>query len=326
MTGDRRHSTTRTLLTGVLVVLLLGGGVAGASGWFNEVHVRAGVSSGTWSPSPTPTPTPEPSDGSGGQSGGTPTPDPSGGTDTPAGRVITPGNADTVISATTWTQRDGGPLTSGTSADNPGRGLCAVVDVHGVPGATLPWQLDIDLAGAPFNGENPGIAYRDGQSVRTLDATHLRVEGTVALGGATHRSVTLCTDGWLHSQVPVLAGASTATTTAPTWSGGTAGSGDVCVTTTVTGQVDDLADNPFYYGWSHSLDLGAAVQEYSRQRTTQPRHVVFTPGPASGYNYRIDGAGSDWMDFRPGYQLSSSTLSALRGTGQVAVKACLTAN
>lgn len=321
------HRTTRALLAGVLVVLLLGGGVAGASGWFDQAHFSAGVSSGTWTSAPTPEPSP--SSGDGDQGDGTPQPSPQpstpGGGQTPADRVITAGNANTVVASVVWTEKDGGAITSATSAGNAGRELCAAVVVTGSTDSPATWQLAVDLSGAPFYGERPNLHYESEWRATAEDSANLELTGRDAISVSQTRTIHLC-NFWLHGQLPVADGFSMPHPSAPVWTGGTPGLGDLCVEMTVSGTVTDLEANPFFFGWSHTLDLTDALTEYNLHSTAPVRNVVFTPGPQSGHAYRIDGAGSDWMPFRSSYELSSGVLTALRGTASTTIRACLTPN
>lgn len=319
MTHPRRRVTARTLVIGILTVTLLGAGVAGAAGWFDDAQFRAGVSSGSWSPTPGPTVPPKPSPGP-------TTPDHT----VPADGAFQPGNSRTEISAVTWTDGGGAEITSGTSASNPGRQECAAVTVRGradssAAETSTPWQVLVDYTQAPYHGERPNFGWVEGQHVSDADATHFLISGVVTLSPGQQQVVQVC-NYWQYAQLPAAEGISDITVGDPWWTGTGVGEGDLCVEVDVIGTVTDLTADPFFHGWSHQVDLSEATRIYRSARPTDPSHVVFTPGPEGGYSYRIDSESTDWMPFRQAYQLSSSTTTFLRGTGSVSLRACLTQN
>lgn len=327
----RMHRTTRTLLAGVLVVLLLGGGVAGASGWFDEAHFSAGVSSGTW----TATPTPEPSSGDGDQGGGTPesSPEPStpGGADsagTAATRVIVPGDEQTVITSLTWTDALGNAPVSGNSTDVGGTWstrLCAVVSVTSTATVWTPWSLHVNLSGQPFDGAiSSGFTKGGGATNVVVTPGNSRYDLiTGSSNGASPdvqwnsdwnnrylmqgRTVTftLCTNAPIPS--PADPGYYTVVP-GPV----TVQDSDYCLPLTVTGK-QDISENPFFFGWETDVDLTGLLTDVS-QAGRAVNYISWTP--TSGVTVQQD------SDVSTLYHVRSGALTSIRGGGSVTVTAC----
>lgn len=311
MTSTSARTVRRTLGVLLTVVVLAGLGGAAWAAWSARVTVTAGVSSGTWTSTPVPTPSP---------SGSTnPTTPPATGTG-----IITVGNATTAMSEVTWTDFSGNALTPGTSASNPGRQTCALVQVRGTGATASPWRLDVDISGAPFYGTNPGFVYDGAWTLSQPNPTTLTLTGTSPLTSAQSVQVRLCSY-WIHAPVPAApSGAWTATTGDPQWS---ADHSRVCQTLSITGTATDLTAAPFYVGWDTTLDLTAAAALYATTTGRQPDTTVFTPDPQYGYAYVIDGNASGsgaWRNsFAPHVELANGTTTALLGTGSTSVTACV---
>lgn len=309
MRGNSGRTVRRTLGVLLTVAVLAGIGGAAWAAWSTRVTVIAGVSSGTWTTTPTPSPT-----------------DPGDSTTAPTANtgIISVGNSTTAMSDVTWTDSSGNPLTSGTSADNPGRQTCAVLEVHGTSQTPSPWSLDVDISGAPFYGTNPGFAYDGAWTLSQRDSSTLTLTGTASLTDTQSVKVRLC-NYWIHASVP-------STTTGP-WAASTsdaqwnADSTRVCQTLTVTGTATDLNATPFYFGWDTTLDLTSAAAVYTQTTGRQPDTTVFTPDPQYGYAYAIDGdsttSGSWRNSFASTVSLSNGTTTALLGTGSTSVTACV---
>lgn len=307
-TGSRR-TVRRTLGVLLTVVVLAGLGGAAWAAWSAKVTVTAGVSSGTWTTSPTPTPSNSPES--------TTTPNASTG-------IITVGNTTTTMSDVTWTDFSGNALTPGTSASNPGRQTCALVQVRGTGATASPWRLDVDISGAPFYGENPGFVYDGAWALSQSDSSTVTLTGTSSLTSAQSVQVRLC-NYWIHTSVPsTTTGTWTATTSDPQWN---ADSSRVCQTVTIAGTATDLNTTPFYYGWDTTLDLGPAAELYLQRTGRQPDTTVFSPDPQYGYAYAIDGDSSgsgSWRNsFASTVRLSNGKTTALLGTGSTSVTACV---
>lgn len=325
--------TTRTLLAGVLVVMLLGGGVAGASGWFDEAHFSAGVSSGTWTSTPTPEPSPSSTDGD--QGSGTPQPSPRpstpGGGQTPADRVITAGNDHTVVSSVTWADdRAGTAPVPGTSQTNRSRGFCATVVISGADTAPGPWALTVDLSVPPFEGNAPNTDdWGNGGTVtvsrqgNTLFLTGVQQDWAHPdISSAQTRTLVLCTSnlGWQVETVPEDTYWKASQTPAY-WD---EANGRACTVLTVQGTVTDLGANPFYFGWSRVVDLSATKELFAlKNGGTQGEGLSSSPQTAGGDNFKVQRGPGDGP-VADQYTLTSSFNSAIRGMGEYSVTICVT--
>lgn len=311
MTSTSARTVRRALGVLLTVVVLAGLGGAAWAAWSARVTVTAGVSSGTWTSTPVPTPSP---------SGSTnPTTPPATGTG-----IITVGNATTAMSEVTWTDFSGNALTPGTSASNPGRQTCALVQVRGTGATASPWSLDVDISGAPFYGTNPGFVYDGAWTLTQPNPTTLTLMGTSPLTSAQSVQVRLC-NYWIHTSVPsTTTGTWTATTSDARWN---ADSSRVCQTVTITGTATDLNAAPFYFGWDTTLDLSSAAALYAQTMGRQPDTTVISPDPQYGYAYVIDGDSSDSGSWRNSFsstvRFSSGKTTALLGTGSTSVTACV---
>lgn len=333
MKDRRARLTTRTLIVGVLVVVLLGGGVAGAASlWSSRVQVSAGVSSGTWTSTPTPEPSPSSSDGDQGSGTPQPSPQPStpGGGQTPADRVITAGNANTVVTSVTWADdRIGTAPVPGTSQTNRSRGFCATVVISGVDTAPGPWALTVDLSVPPFEGNAPDTGeWSDGGTVTvsrqgdTLFLTGVQQDWAHPdISSAQTRTLMLCTNnlGWQVGTVPFDT-YWTASQTPPYWD---EANGRACTVLTVRGTVTDLGANPFYFGWSRVVDLSATKELFAEEHGTQGKGLSSSPQTSGGDNFSVRRGSGDGL-VADQYTLTSSFNSAIRGTGQYPVTICVT--
>lgn len=307
-TGSGR-AVRRTLGVLLTVVVLAGLGGAAWAAWSAKVTVTAGVSSGTWTTSPTPTPSSSPES--------TTTPATSTG-------IITVGNTTTAMSDVTWTDFSGNALTPGTSANNVGRQMCAVLQVSGTSTTPSPWSLNVDISGAPFYGAYPGFVYDGAWALSQPDSSTVTLTGTSSLTSAQSIQVRLC-NYWIQTSVPsTTTGTWTATTSDAQWN---ADSSRVCQTVTITGTATDLNVAPFYFGWDTTLDLSSAAALYAQTTGRQPDTTLFSPDPQYGYAYVIDGDSSgsgSWRNsFASTVRLSNGKTTALLGTGSTSVTACV---
>lgn len=338
MKDRRARLATRTLIVGVLVVVLLGGGVAGAASlWSSRVQVSAGVSSGTWTTSSSPDPSPSPSSSTGddgGQDGTTPEPipEPSTGGTVPAGtaatKVIVPGDDQTVITSLSWTDSSGNVPVSGNSAGGGGTWstrLCATVTVTSTATDWAPWSLHVILSGQPFDGAtSSGFSHGGGTGnvvVTSGNSGYDEIVGSTNGSGpgadwntdwnnkylmrGKAATFTLCTN------TPVPSPADPGYYSAVQGTVSVQGS-DYCVPVTVTGK-QDISENPFFFGWEKDVDLTgllAAVSDAKRAVS----YISWTPN--NGMTVQQDSSVSTL------YHVRSGELTSIRGSGSVTVTAC----
>lgn len=201
----------------------------------------------------------------------------------PAGPVYA-GNAETVTTDLVWT----------SISNNPVQG-CFAVDVSTTSTTPVVWRITMDLAEAPFNGQETGYAIQGPGGVyetyaSTPSAGHLQIGGTASgtrrtiVAGQTYH-VEVCHWGLPPGvQAP---SAYTVSTVRGTWTDTRA-----CLVTTVTGN----GTSEFYVGWTVTLDMQSAVTRLQSAGRTfdalthSGNHweQTWTPAPGVGpYAYTI---------------------------------------
>ncbi len=219
------------------LLILAMAGLIGATGimkttsasWNDSTNFAAQVSSGNWGTPPTPT-----------NEGG-----------------ISPGNPHTVINDIVWTI-------------NGSRQFCTEVVISGATATANHWAINIDLTQPPFYGVNSNQVNTNGTGVvTTTSATTVRITGNSAnnrnspwnpqwnntpITSAQVARLTICIyNAPVPAPPPTSTGWYTVSTGRGTWTDTKA-----CVVTTVTSTKTDLANYPYYFGWTTQLDLSAA--------------------------------------------------------------------
>lgn len=191
--------------------------------------------------------------------------------------------------------------------------------VTGVDDTPRHWAIRVDLDAPPWNGAAVGqidlngtgtITVENPRSVLITGRTHgggfdPRTNNT-PLTSARTATITICN---YNAPVPPPADPSwyTVTTTQGRWT-----DREACVVVTVATTRDDLASNPFFYGWTATVDLIAAKARITDAGRTL-NHVSWSPYP--------NGATDFWASpesYQPpldSYTLTSGFNAALRAAG-----------
>ncbi len=297
-----RRPGVRTTLTAAAAAVIVLGAVSAVrptvAAWTDSAHVAVAASAGTWTTQP-----------------------PS----TPANSVIVPGSPTTSISTINW---------SVAPQPDSNLGFCVSLTVTGTTPQPTPWELRVDLDKPPFNGvEWSRVDYSGNNQVNRRpasgDATTLVVTGMSQPSGPWNAQYN---NALLSSSQTLTVGLCVSTAGIPdvgqpSWYSTSASRGEwsdtkACKILTVKGKVSDLTANPFYFTWVATLDLTDAKQ-------------------------RIQGAGKtpDWVDWSPvwpdasrdtftsnppgnkpvpdSYALTGGRRTAIRGTSEVTVRACV---
>ena len=215
---------------------------------------------------------------------------------------ISSANADTVIRSIDWNI-------------SRARQVCTVANVTGIDGTPRAWAIRIDLTASPWNRTAPSQIDLNGTGTVTLESpSSVLITGRSGRGAFNPRfnntpitntqtaAVTICN---YNSPVPPPADPSwySVTTAQGTWTDTQA-----CVVVTVT--ASGLATDPFFYGWTTSVDLTAAKARISGAGRTL-NFVGWSPYPNG-----IDNYAANPVAYQPpldSYTLTSGFDFALRG-------------
>lgn len=266
------------------------------AGWSDAVNFKAVASAGSWSTQPPAT---------------------------PANSVIVNGNTTTSITAIKWD----------IDAAQGNLGFCASVTIKGTTASPARWELDADLDKPPFSGQPSldGIYYQDKTQVKlSLAPGNPRIMVITGVGdpgqpwNSNYNNVMLDSSKTLTiklcvstAMVPGLGQPSwyTATTTRGDWTDTRA-----CKVLTVTGKVQDLTANPFYFGWKANLDLTDAKARVAEHKTIND--VSWSPWPSNGYQFYATPNSSAAVPDT--FFITSGRMTVIKGTQRVTITACVT--
>ena len=200
--------------------------------------------------------------------------------------------------------------------------FCVVIRVTGKSTQLAPWELRADLRKAPFNGVALADVQSQGDEV-TLRAAAGDSSTLVITGGSGNRLINSSTTVRVrlcvyYAPVPPKGDAAWYITsvTRGEWTDVKA-----CQVLTVKGRVADLLDNPFFFTWVGDLDLTDAKQRISSAGRTV-NYVDWAPYPGQDrHQFSINPTASNPVADR--YALTGGRMTAIRGTSQVSITACV---
>lgn len=293
-----RSGARRAITAGVAAVLVLGAASTSRTtdaAWTDATSFAAAASAGTWATQPPAT---------------------------PANSVIVPDSPTTSINAINW------EITTA-----PGNlDFCVSLTITGATSQPAPWELRADLDLPPFNGMDVGDVYYQGDTQVTLraapgDPRTLVITGkgqasepwnpkwnNVLLDSSRTLPVKLCV-----GSAPVPPQGS------PAWYTTSVRQGEwtdtrACKVLSVIGRVTDTAANPFYFGWTATLDLTDAKARIAQRRTVN--EVSWDPNPSNGYQFSTSpGVNKPVPD---SYTITSGRMTVIKGTQRATVTACVT--
>lgn len=305
MTGPGRvfaslgSRTRKTLTAAVAAVFVLGAvstSVPTEAAWTDATRFSAPASAGTWL------------------------------TPTPANSVIVPDAPTTTMTSINW-----------EIAPAPGNmGFCVALSITGASSQPAPWELRADLRKAPFNGMAAADVYYGGSTQVSLkaapgDRSTLVITGVGQASkpwNAAYNNVLL--DSSKTLQIRLCAGSAPVPPQGDAaWYTTSVARGDwtatrACKVLTVTGRVTDLTANPFYFTWVASVDLTDAKQQITSSGRTV-NYVVWTPhADPDRYQFSTNPATTNPVADR--YTLTGGRMTAIRGTDQMTITACVLAN
>lgn len=246
---------------------------------------------------------------------------------TPANSAIVPGNTTTDIAGITW------------DVENPdaGLGFCAALTIRGTTTTPARWELDADLDKPPFNGlsSTRGITVEDRVHLSlALSPSNPRIMMITGVGDPSRAwdpksnnlmldssrtlSITLCLG--YNDMLPGLGAPSWYTATTARGLGADWSDTRACKVLTVTGKVQDLTANPFYFGWKANLDLTDAKARVDEHRTINS--VTWSPWASNGYQFYATPNNSEPVPDT--YSITSGRMTVVRGTQSVTITACVT--
>jgi hypothetical protein len=294
--GSRARKTLTAAAAAVLVLGAASTSVPTEAAWTDSTYFAAAASAGTWL------------------------------SQTPANSVIVPDSPTTTMTAINW-----------EIAPAPGNmGFCVALTITGASAQPAPWELRADLRKAPFNGMAASDVYYGGSTQVTLkaapgDRSTLVITGVgqasnpfnaaynnVVLDSSKTLQIRLCAGS---APIPPQGDAAWYTTSVARgeWTVARA-----CKVLTVTGRVTNLTANPFYFTWVASVDLADAKQHIIAGGRTV-NYVVWTPhADADRYQFSTNPATTRPVADR--YALTGGRMTAVRGTDQVTITACVLAD